>query len=466
MISQKSRKPKRLFDKKMERRIKKIFEAGNIAAQARWIYVMLAALVSLIVKFSGITQITSLSLYFVFFLSLSVFNNGFWYFFRKIYFRINDRNAKIMHRVVFFQYMVDLFAITAIVHVAGGIESIFFIFYFFVIIASIFVYGRKEMFTLALLAIFFYDSLIFMEYFGLIATYPRYRFSNIEIHHSFEIAVINVFTVSTVLFASAVFVGYLSREKENQEKELMWEKDRRLREIKRTEEIRSRFVTVMTHELRTPLTHIKLALSSLAESGDKSIEEKGKLLRNASFSLEEILEMIDELVKIKDLETGRDILKKEKVLFSDILAEAVSELSSLAAQKEIKISFEKNESSKSLAVLGDRNLLLTAVKIFLENAIVYGNEKTDINISLSEKEGFGEIAVRNFGQGISAKDRQRIFLPFFRTEAALKTETDRTGLGLYLVKIIARKHKGRVFFKSVPKKETVFFLALPVAKNS
>jgi len=441
--------------------VKNVSEGNHIATQARWIYIALIFFVGAMTKISGIPNVMFPPLLMVVLSFIAVGNNCLGYL--AVFFHKGNESAgeKILYRTTFFQYIVDIILVSAIIHFAGGIESISFIFYFFVIIASSFIYSRREIVLFSVLAACSYAAVIFLEYFKILRIYPRYNFSDLDVHFSLDAVVVNVFTVSGVILTAAFFISYLSRLRKMQEKRAIFEKEKRIREAKRSEEIKSRFLTVMTHQFRTPLTHIKMALSLLSDSKDINAEYDRKNISEALFSVERALEIINRLVKIKDLESGGGNLKKDKISLKGIAEEAVAAFFPLSQKKRIKFVSSKNKLSGCF-IEGDKELLLILVEILLENAIMYGNSGSEVKISISKKENFWVFSVSNSGIGISPQDRKKIFSPFFRTSEALRKETNKSGLSLYLAKIIAEKHRGRIYFVSVPNKETTFFLQLPV----
>ena len=189
------------------------------------------------------------------------------------------------------------------------------------------------------------------------------------------------------------------------------------------------------------------------------------MLLEADLSVERILALVDRLVKIKDLESKKVYLEKDIIQLNGMIKEAVSALAIQASKKGIKLSFLEKSDNMASEVEGDRELLLTACEMILENAIVYGNPNSEVRVAITRADDFSEISFTNSGPGISAGDRQKIFFPFFRTEKALKTDTNRSGLGLYLANIIAKRHRGKIFFVSVPQKETTFTLRLPIVSR-
>lgn len=449
---------------------KKYFETIHISTQARWIYTALIVFVGMISKFSGVPNISFPFRFMLILFLVSVINNSYWYLFRYFHSKKNVVDIKQAQFITFIQYLVDLLAITIIIHFAGGIESISFIFYFFVIIASSFAFSQVGVFAITFTAALLYNFLIFSEYFGIIKTYPRYNFSDLTIHYSLDVVLVNIFTVSTVIFMSAFFIGYLSKLRKRQEEKIVFEKEERIREEKKIDEIRSRFVTVLSHQFRTPLTHIKLVLSSLSEFQDCQKNEKAKLIAEASISLERALALIDRLVKIRDLESKNNFYDLEKIELGKIIKEAVIALKSAAAKKKMEISFSeiKENARKTSAyyVKGNYGFILTAVEILIENAITYGKPNSIVKVAISKINNNYEISVTNQGQGILRKDRNKIFSLFYRTDKALRAETDHSGLSLYLAKIIIKKHKGKISFVSIPQKETSFFIQLPILNGS
>ncbi len=442
--------------------IKNFFEAGRVAVQARWIYVALIFAVGIMIRVAGDLSARFSSSLIAILLLVSVVSNCGWYFFRWLYPKKDEKSAKILSKVIFFQYFLDLLIVTIIIHFAGGIESISFIFYFFVIVASSFVYNQGRVFLIALIAILFYNLLIFFEYFRIINTYLRYEFSNLTLHYSFDAVTINTFTVSAVILASALFVGYLSEARKRQEKLAIAEKGEKIRAIKKTEEIRSRFVTVITYQLRTPLTHIKLALSSFTEIKRTFPEFHQEILKEGIFSVERILSLINRLVKIKDLESEKIFWEKENISLGKIVKKTIATFSGLANQKGMEIVFSTGEANlENYKIKGNKELLSMVCEIILENAIVYGEANSKIEVAIMSKNGFLEIFFTNSGLGISNWDKQKIFLPFFRSQEAMKAEPNRDGLGLYLANLIVKKHQGKILLRSVSPEETTFVLRLP-----
>jgi two-component system sensor histidine kinase SenX3 len=112
-------------------------------------------------------------------------------------------------------------------------------------------------------------------------------------------------------------------------------------------------------------------------------------------------------------------------------------------------------------VYGDHNLLVTAVRNLVENAIAYSPEATRVSVTVRRRDGLVEIAVSDQGLGIAPGDQERVFERFYRVDPARSRQTGGTGLGLSIVKHVAANHGGDVTVWSVEGEGSTFTLRLP-----
>ena len=119
--------------------------------------------------------------------------------------------------------------------------------------------------------------------------------------------------------------------------------------------------------------------------------------------------------------------------------------------------------SRGLSVLGDEDLLVTALRNLLENAVAYSPERTRVVVSTKKTgDGSAEISVADQGIGIPERDLERIFERFYRVDPARSRATGGTGLGLAIVKHVMAAHGGRVTVRSVEGAGSTFTLFLPL----
>jgi signal transduction histidine kinase len=100
----------------------------------------------------------------------------------------------------------------------------------------------------------------------------------------------------------------------------------------------------------------------------------------------------------------------------------------------------------------------------MSNAVKYSRPDSEVKTTLSVLKDSVQIEVSDQGIGIPEKDKSNIFSKFFRADNALKSETEGTGLGLFVVKSFVENLGGTVWFESVENKGTTFFIKLPLSK--
>ena len=176
-----------------------------------------------------------------------------------------------------------------------------------------------------------------------------------------------------------------------------------------------------SHELRTPLARIGMAVSMLGERADPKTQASLKQ------DIAELDLLIDEILLSSRLEAVSGLERREAV---DLLALAAEE----AARYDVEASGEP------VNVLGDPSLLRRIVRNLLENAEHYAGDGT-IDISVARNGGRAILEVRDHGPGVPPDERERIFEPFYRMSSAPETGRG-AGLGLALVREIARRHGG------------------------
>ena len=201
-----------------------------------------------------------------------------------------------------------------------------------------------------------------------------------------------------------------------------------------------------SHELRTPLARIGMAVSLLGEQADPRTRESLKQ------DIAELDLLIDEILLSSRLEAVPGLERHEPV---DLLAIAAEE----AARYDIEASGEP------VTVSGDRLLLRRVIRNLLENAQRYaGDGEIAISVHRGGGDGAGRaiLEVRDHGPGVPPDERERIFEPFYRLPATRETGRG-SGLGLALVREIARRHGGEAVCLAADGRGSRFRIDLPAA---
>jgi two-component system sensor histidine kinase SenX3 len=147
---------------------------------------------------------------------------------------------------------------------------------------------------------------------------------------------------------------------------------------------------------------------------------------------------------------------------SSIVAEAVDRVRMKASARGIDLVAASEER---VVVLGDEDLLVTALRNLLENAIAYSPDKTRVMVSASRDARMAQISVADQGIGIPERDRERIFERFYRVDPARSRATGGTGLGLAIVKHVMAAHRGKVTVWSQEGVGSTFTLQMPIVSK-
>jgi signal transduction histidine kinase len=224
--------------------------------------------------------------------------------------------------------------------------------------------------------------------------------------------------------------------------------------------LKSDFVANVSHELRTPLALIRLYAETL-ELGRLTAKEKYqeyfRIIREES---ERLTALINNILDFSRIEAGR----KEYEFKETNLAELVrSTLDSYRFQIEQNgFAFEENISNDIPPVAVDREAIARSLLNLVNNALKYSKDQKYIGVSLYRANGSVKLEVRDHGIGIAANEQEKIFEKFYRCGDPLVHNIKGSGLGLSLVRHIARAHGGDVQVESTPEKGSKFTIALPL----
>ncbi len=228
-------------------------------------------------------------------------------------------------------------------------------------------------------------------------------------------------------------------------------------EITRTEAIRNDFVANVSHELKTPVGAISLLAEALEASPDdeEAVRRFAQRMHKESLRLSALVQDIIELSRLQ----GADIVQQgHAVDLNNVIAEAVDRSKLQAEAKHIELV---TGGTAPAPVFGDADLLVTAFRNLIDNAVRYSPAHTKVGIGLRRTEGLVSVSVSDQGDGISTEEQERIFERFYRVDAARSRQTGGTGLGLSIVKHVISNHGGEVTVWSQQGKGSTFTVRLP-----
>jgi signal transduction histidine kinase len=224
--------------------------------------------------------------------------------------------------------------------------------------------------------------------------------------------------------------------------------------------LKSDFVANVSHELRTPLALIRLYAETL-ELGRLTAKEKYqeyfRIIREES---ERLTALINNILDFSRIEAGRKEYEFKETNLADLVR---STLDSYRFQIEQNgFAFEENISGDIPPVIVDREAIARSLLNLVNNALKYSKDQKYIGVSLYRANSRVNLEVRDHGIGIAANEQEKIFEKFYRCGDPLVHNIKGSGLGLSLVRHIARAHGGEVLVESTPEKGSKFTIALPL----
>ncbi len=233
-----------------------------------------------------------------------------------------------------------------------------------------------------------------------------------------------------------------------------------LTRLKQLERTREDFVANVSHELRTPLSLIKGYVETLLDGARDNPEVAERFLKIIERNAERLDLLIQDLLIISALESGRMELNLHPVALPPLVEKVLADLQAKADNKGVQLVNELPE----LTAVADLNRLEQVLANLVDNAIKYGREQGSVRIGGRKLEdGKLEIFVRDDGPGIPPESLDRVFERFYRVDKARSRDQGGTGLGLSIVKHIVHSHGGEAWVQSKLGEGATFFFTLPGA---
>ncbi len=233
-------------------------------------------------------------------------------------------------------------------------------------------------------------------------------------------------------------------------------------ERRRVEEVRRDFVANTSHELKTPVG----ALALLAETVEDAADDPEAVRRFAGRMRQEatrLTNLVQDMITLSRIQAAEPIPDPVPVGLDGVVAEALDRCRMKATARGIELA---STGTRRLLVLGDEELLVTALRNLLDNAVAYSPDKTRV-VVFTERISAGAVEVRvaDQGIGIPERDLERIFERFYRVNPARSRVTGGTGLGLAIVKHVTAAHGGMVTVTSKEGAGSTFTLRLPSSQE-
>ena len=228
--------------------------------------------------------------------------------------------------------------------------------------------------------------------------------------------------------------------------------------LKELDNLKSEFVATASHELRTPLTGMAMSLNLLAEiAEDKLSESETELLDTAVEDVERLRGLVNDLLDLSKIESGKLELDFVDVRVNFLLDKAVSALNIQAEQNQVTLS--KQPLSEDIKINADANKIIWVLTNLIANALRYSDPGGEIKIGATSRNSWVEIYVADRGAGIPIEYQGKIFDKFVQVET--EKDVGGSGLGLAICKEMVQAHGGRIWVDSTVGEGSTFTFTVP-----
>jgi two-component system sensor histidine kinase SenX3 len=232
-----------------------------------------------------------------------------------------------------------------------------------------------------------------------------------------------------------------------------------VREIRRNEQ-HDAFINAMTHELKTPVASIRLYLETL-QTRAVDEEKKKEFYRIMLDDSDRLLQTIEQVLRTGRMGASRK-LNITRIDLSQVIEECVARARALYRLSADALTYHPDGPT---TIMGDADEVRAAVSNLIDNAVKYSGSIVKVRVETEKIDNVVSMRVKDEGPGIPKTELKQIFKRFHRVPGSLATRVKGTGLGLYIVRSVAKRHGGRAWAESEgPGQGSTFVLQLPVAK--
>ena len=232
-------------------------------------------------------------------------------------------------------------------------------------------------------------------------------------------------------------------------------------QLRKLDNAKSEFISIASHQLRTPLTAIKGFISLILEGSYGKVSPKlNDILNKVYISNERLIDLVEDLLNLSRIESGRMEYNFEKVDLGAICQEVYDTFIIRAKDRELSLDLVLDENSNSEAVV-DKNKIREVISNLVDNALKY-TKKGGVKINLLEEGENVKIAIVDTGIGVPATEIPYLFSKFSRGKDIGRLNTGGTGLGLHVGKKMIEALGGRIWVESKGANQgSTFFIEIP-----
>lgn len=234
--------------------------------------------------------------------------------------------------------------------------------------------------------------------------------------------------------------------------------------LKKIDQLKSNFVSMVAHELKSPLNTILMQLNVVLDglAGELTDKQREILTRNHD-KIKSLTALTSELLDLSKIESGLINQEREEIDLAQMMVDQAEFYRDQALSKSIKISTDNDNGPAFF--MGNKHNLEEVFSNLISNAIRYSPEGGKIRLSICIDQGSIIIRVADSGFGIEKEELKKIFKKFYRVKNEKTRQINGTGLGLSIVKSVVEAHHGSVKVESRTGKGTTFSIRLPAHRS-
>jgi two-component system, OmpR family, sensor histidine kinase SenX3 len=233
-----------------------------------------------------------------------------------------------------------------------------------------------------------------------------------------------------------------------------------VREIHRNEQ-KDAFINAVTHELKTPVASIRLYLETLQTRAVEE-EKRQEFYRIMLDDSDRLLTTIEQVLRTGRMGAASRGLNLVRLDLSALIQECIVRARAIHRIPPESLTFE---SGAPVGIMADQEEVRAAVSNLIDNAVKYSGKDVNVRVETEQLDGHVLLRVKDAGVGIPKTELKRVFRRFHRVPGPLASRVKGTGLGLFIVRSVAKRHGGRAWAESEGAgRGSTFFLQLPVAK--
>ena len=229
-------------------------------------------------------------------------------------------------------------------------------------------------------------------------------------------------------------------------------------ELKKLDELKSDFLSLVSHELKTPLSSMRISAEYLESEENIDDAKKKDLLSIILRNIDRQTRLINDLLDLSRIEAGKTELQLENVSIREIADASFENIKQIASKKNISVTLNIPDDLSS--VMADREKLIIVLNNLFENALKFTPGGGSIILSASEDSNGIEVSMNDTGIGMEKEKLEKIFDKFYQVDSSSRRKTGGCGLGLSISSGIIRAHDSVIHVESEPGKGSTFSFKL------